>query len=124
MTISNIPEIETEIETGKKVMPSPPNFLNATIDGNEYKLLAGQQFLNTQKSQSYLADPSSIKQKPTQIYKPQNPENYDENTRVVADGHHRIIWNLHHGIQNDVKLKNIMFCPADEWRDLTFKEVD
>ena len=100
------------------------DFLDAVIEPgfegaatSQIKVMAGQDFLNTAKSQEYHDNKSTIKQTGVITLNPppvnwkgwtENGGTHEKKTVwAIADGHHRIVWNGFHHIATPVMLKNI-----------------
>lgn len=112
-----------EPETGKKVFTGAPEYIEGDLDGVSVRLLAGQDFLNTEKSSEYKGDKSKIKGGQVVLMKPgaQGIGADEEDVKVVADGHHRFVWGAFHGESIDVKVRGFPCMSKQSFANLTYK---
>jgi hypothetical protein len=111
----NVPAVNT------KVFPSPPEFITVQFAGQTYRVLAGQDFLNAEKSAVYRGDSSVIRGAEVVLMKAPVNLNLPEDIRVIADGHHRFFWMSFHGQDVPAKERKIGAFTPQPWSNLTFK---
>lgn len=110
-------------ETGKNVFSKPNMYIRIKVGDGQYRIRAGQDYLNTGTSQRYLADAAEIRGAKTQLKKPSlgRSDEPPADVRVVGDGHHRLVWSAFHNQPVAFESKN-QFAPGQDWR-LTYKEL-
>lgn len=97
------PAVTENIQTGNSVFKDGGlDHLNVSILGEDTKLFVGQDYLNTDLSQTYKEKPDQIKSGDAKVYLDETGKT-DEEEAAVVDGHHRVIWKLYHGQQPDWK---------------------
>jgi hypothetical protein len=82
---------------GESVLKSPPQYLNADVDGKKFRLLAGQNFISEKKGAQYIDDENSISGADARLLKPMVNDSEPEDVRVVGDGHHKLLFSSYHG---------------------------
>lgn len=82
---------------GQPVLNSPPEYLNADVDGKPYRLKAGQNFISESKGADYIANPGNISGADARLLKPMVEEAEADDVRVVGDGHHKLLFSTYHG---------------------------
>ena len=103
------PAMNEEIITGNKVFSggSPQINLNMNSDDDEeddtsFELILSQDYLNTELSKKYKADPSGIAGGAAELFF------FDEDKKAsVVEGNHRAVWSLYH--TNKVKFQQKEF---------------
>ena len=120
LELINFPNLRKP-QTAKPVfLKRPPASFKARLGGELIQLHAGQNFLNTHKSEEYrTGDVSAIKKGPIKLFKPLG--NKGNTGYVVADAHHRLIWLTYHekevkGVRYDKK-----YAPIFPWYDMYYR---
>ena len=110
-------------ETGKNVFSKPNMYIRIKVGDGQYRIRAGQDYLNTGTSQRYLADAGEIRGAKTQLKKPSRVGSGEPpaDVRVIGDGHHRLVWSAFHDQPVAFESKN-QSAPGQDWR-LTYKEL-
>jgi hypothetical protein len=102
---------------GESVLKSPPEYLNADVDGKKFRLLAGQDFISEKKGAEYIANGDAIIGADARLLKPMVNDNMPEDVRVVGDGHHKLLFSSYHAkaCAGGTKLG---FCKGQPWSGL------
>jgi hypothetical protein len=106
---------------GESVLNNPPEYLNADVDGSQYRLKAGQNFISESKGRTYIANQDAISGSDAKLLKPMVNDNEDDDVRVVGDGHHRLLFSAYHGKDCAGGVK-IGFLTGQPWSDLKWKK--
>jgi hypothetical protein len=102
---------------GESVLKSPPEYLNADVDGKKFRLLAGQNFISEKKGAAYIADGDAISGADARLLKPLVNDDLPEDVRVVGDGHHKLLFSSYHG-KTCAGGTKIGFLKGQPWSDL------
>nr|MDQ6907366.1 DUF4157 domain-containing protein [Chloroflexota bacterium] len=121
LTVRGLPKVNAP-EDGKNVFAGPPEYIPITFGGKNYRLKAGQNYLNTEKSAEYKEPDAPIKGAKATLLKPtlDKEGNAEEDVRVLGDGHHRFVWGAHRGdaVSAEAKIGRKF---AEEWNVMTYK---
>ncbi len=92
LTVRDLPNVNAP-EDGKNVFAKPPEYIPITFGGKDYRLKAGQNYLNTEKSAEYKEPDAPIKGAKATLLMPtlDKEGNAEEDVRVLGDGHHRFV---------------------------------
>jgi hypothetical protein len=115
-----------EPTTGQRVFTTPPEYIRVRMDGAEYRVVAGQDFLNTGTSARYLDNASEIKGAKAKLQQQALRTSGEEppaDVRVIGDGHHRFIWSAFHGLPVAAVTTKIGRLAGEPWSGLTYKDA-
>jgi hypothetical protein len=112
-----------EPETGKAVFSKLQKYIRVQVGAGQYRVLAGQDYLNTLTSRKYKAKATEIRGANAQLKLPtldKGGTTLDPDIRVIGDGHHRFVWSSFHGQPVPFETKNLRTSGQD-W-SLTYRE--
>ncbi len=121
LTVRSMPKVNAPVN-GKNVFAGPPQYIPITFDGKDYRLKAGQDYLNTEKSAEYMKPDAPIKGAKAQLLRlPANKQTETEaDVRVLGDGHHRFVWGAYRGAPVSAEAK-VGSTYAEEWSIMKYK---
>jgi hypothetical protein len=99
------------------------SYLEAVINGTNYRIYAGQNFLNTEYSQE-LYEKAPTKGGSIALYQgaPRYPDSEEYKCVVVGDAHHRFVWGAFHNQSLVGELIPQPFAQAaQDWSVITYK---
>jgi hypothetical protein len=115
-----------EPTTGNRVFTTPPEYIRVRMDGAEYRVVAGQDLLNTGTSARYRENASQIKGAKAKLQQPTLHNSGEEppaDVRVIGDGHHRFIWSAFHGLPVAAVTAKTGRLRGEPWSGLTYKDA-
>ena len=116
LTVRSLPTVNAPVD-GKNVFASPPEYIPISFGGKDYRLKAGQNYLNTEKSVEYKEPDAPIKGAKATLLKPTLDKvtgEAPEDVRVLGDGHHRFVWGAYRGAPVSAEAKIGRKFP-EEW---------
>ncbi|MGC3968493.1 MAG: hypothetical protein QM775_14280 [Pirellulales bacterium] len=109
-------------EQGATAMPGV-GYLEAEINGQLYRIYAGQDFLNTEYCQHLFENPPT-KSGNIALYQggSRYPDTDDYKCLVVGDAHHRFIWGAHHNQAVTAQFEPKPFAlTVHDWQNITYQ---
>ncbi len=119
LTITGIPAVNVPADE-KKVFKGGGDHFTASYGGKSLRVMAGQNYLNTELSATYKADKDKIKGSEVSMAPPFAGQHNQDDVRVVGDGHHRLVWAAYHGESIPVREDKKKAIP-NLWSGMVYK---